>query len=68
MGQSLHYRPADFTDEEVEALRAQLMEAASRMTGAQVLMLADDLHDLIRRRRGSRTFQRAQSARLDRRH
>ena len=63
MGQSHHYRPADFTDAEVEALRDQLIEAAGRMTGAQVLMLADTLHDLLRRRRGARTFQR-----LDARH
>lgn len=52
-----HYRPADFTDEEVEALRAQLIEAAGRMSGHQILSLTDALHDLLRRRRGSRMFR-----------
>ncbi|MFN4297933.1 MAG: hypothetical protein ACK4FB_13965 [Brevundimonas sp.] len=59
MGQSFHYRPADFTDAEVEALRLKLLDAAGRMTEDQVLMLADALHEVMRRRRGSRAFQRA---------
>ncbi|MFN3817166.1 hypothetical protein [Brevundimonas sp.] len=59
MGQSFHYRPADFSDEEVEALRLELLDAAGRMTEDQVLRLADSLHDLMRRRRGSRAFRRA---------
>lgn len=63
MGRPHHYRPADFTDVEVEALRRQLIEAAGRMTEDQVLTLADALHELMRRRRGSRAFQR-----LDLRH
>ena len=58
MGQSFHYRPADFTDAEVEALRLKLLDAAGRMTEDQVLMLADTLHEVMRRRRGSRSFQR----------
>lgn len=58
MGHPHHYRPADFTDEEVEALCSQMIEAAGRMADDQVLMLADALHDLLRRRRGSRAFQR----------
>lgn len=55
---SHHYRQADFTDLETEALRKQLIEAASRMTEDQVLTLADALHELVRRRRGLRAFQR----------
>ena len=58
MGQSFHYRPADFSDAEVEALRLKLVDAAGRMTDDQVLMLADTLHEVMRRRRGSRSFQR----------
>ena len=58
MGQSFHYRPADFTDAEVEALRLKLLDAAGRMTEDQVLMLADSLHEVMRRRRGSRSYRR----------
>ena len=58
MGQSFHYRPADFTDAEVETLRLKLLDAAGRMTEDQVLMLADTLHEVMRRRRGTRSFQR----------
>ena len=58
MGQTFHYRPADFTDAEVEALRLKLLDAAARMTDDQVLMLTDALHEVLRRRRGSRSFQR----------
>lgn len=57
------YRPDDFTDEDVEALRAHLIDAAGRMADEQILLLTDALHDLLRRRRGARTFQR-----LDPRH
>jgi len=58
MGQSFHYRPADFTDAEVEVLRLKLLDAAGRMTEDQVLLLADSLHEVMRRRRGSRSFRR----------
>jgi len=58
MTQAFHYRPADFTDAEVEAVRRKLLDAAGRMTEEQVLALADSLHDVMRRRRGSRSFQR----------
>jgi hypothetical protein len=58
MGQSFHYRPADFTDAEVETLRLKLLDAAGRMTENQVLMLADSLHEVMRRRRGSRAYRR----------
>lgn len=58
MPQRFHYRPADFTDAEVETLRLKLLDAAGRMTEDQVLMLADALHEVLRRRRGSRSFQR----------
>ena len=60
MGQSFHYRPADFTDAEVESLRLKLLDAAGRMTEDQVLKLADSLHEMMRRRRGSRSFQRVE--------
>ncbi|MEH6663846.1 MAG: hypothetical protein V7678_03265 [Brevundimonas sp.] len=58
MRQSFHYRPADFTDAEVEALRLKLLDAAGRMTEDQLLLLADSLHEMMRRRRGSRSFTR----------
>jgi hypothetical protein len=58
MAQSFHYRPADFTDAEVETLRLKLLDAAGRMTEDQVLLLADSLHEMMRRRRGSRSFLR----------
>ena len=58
MGQSFHYRAADFTDAEVEILRLKLLDAAGRMTEDQVLLLADSLHEVMRRRRGSRSFRR----------
>jgi len=57
MGQSMPYAQAVLSDDQVEQLRRRMVEAADRMTGDQLLVIADTLHDVIRRKRWPRAHR-----------
>ncbi len=51
MGQSLAYTPPKLSQQTLDALCHELIEAAEFMADEQVLCVADALHDTLRRRR-----------------
>lgn len=57
MASSPGYRTARLADDQLTALRRRLVEAADRMSDAQLLEVTDALHEVLRQRRRSRFHQ-----------
>ncbi len=51
MGQSLAYSPPKLSQQAMDALCQELLDAAEFMADDQILCVADALHDTLRRRR-----------------
>lgn len=54
MGQINAIRPSNLSQQQFEAVQARLMSVCDRMCDAQVLALADALHEVIRTRQSIR--------------
>ncbi len=57
MGKSSPYRVGRVGDEQVEVLRRRLVELSPRLDDHQIIVLTDTLHDILRSRRGGRSFR-----------
>lgn len=58
MGHTADYQQARLADGQVELLRQRIYELGPRLEDHHLLALSETLHDMLRRRRGGRSFQR----------